>query len=208
MKRCLSFFLAVLLLACAFPAFAETERTETFRALDPEDPPAFVTERKLTDEEIEALAGADLDTLKNMISTYGDFVAWTRIVLFSRLDFYNRSASNSEMQYTFGAQFSYAYLSSGFSPNMTVSVAQYVLEDDFPGIGTLFILLKPNELVMKCANYLPMEGGYYLLNAEQFIEAGREKASETHCACLMDAVFVSALGTSSPTSPKATSRFA
>ena len=182
----------ILILTALVPmAYANAEVQNTDAILDLNNPPEFVTERKMTDEEILKLTDCSLDTLKEKISTYGDFIAWTRIALFNRVEFYNMEATNEETWFTFGAQYAYSLIGFFFTPNMTVSIAQYVLEDDIPGIGRLFILLKADdsEVHMLCANYIPADGGFYILNAELFLGADSQKLDE---ACnLNHMIFVS-----------------
>ena len=161
--------LALLLSAVLFQAAAQAE--DVFELLDPENAPACITQRKLTDDEIAGLQGASLDQLKQEISTFGDFTAWVRIDLLPRLRFDTRATSNDKWQYTFGAEFSWSWLQDWFTPNMTVSVAQYVLEDDIPGIETVCTFMKVGAyLDMKCACCIPDDGGYYLVNPELFLD--------------------------------------
>ena len=172
-------------------AGAETAVQGTFEVVDLETPPEFITERKLTDEEIPGDCSQSLDELKAMISTYGDFAAWVRIALFSRMDFYSFSTSNPDGQYTHGAEFSYSWLGSWFTPNMTASVAQYVLGDDYPGIGTVYVFLNTGGMEMKCANYIPADGGYYIVNPELFI--GMDQDRLMNSCVLGNMVFVTDL---------------
>ena len=126
---------------------------------------------------------ADLDTLKKRISTFGDFVAWFRIAVLDKLEF-GYMESNERNQFVFGAEYAYSLLQYWFAPNMTVSIAQYVLEDDLPGIGRLFIIQKSDWVpYMRCANYIPVEDGYYIVNAELFSGADKDTLLQ---ACNMD----------------------
>ena len=191
MKRILSMILTIVLLVSVSAARAEKEEGETYRIENRKKPPALITERKLTNEEIEELGTSGLDILKEKIQTYGDYIAWVRIALAGRV-FLGKTSSDGENQFTFGARFSFPWLESFYSPIMTVSIAHYVLADDYPGIGTVCVFLKNgNQLDMKCANYLPADAGYYVVNAEQFI--GMDTKNLQRSCALNDLLFVSDL---------------
>ena len=163
------------------------------KILDPENPPGLIAERKLTDQEINRLKKADLDTLKKRIVTYGDLIAWVRMKALTEMKFVSRTITNDDWQYTFGAEFSFPWIDNGFSPNMSVSLAQYILEDDYPGIGTVCVILSGiSRPDLKCANYIPADGGYYILNPELFIGSIDPKEYDDSTA-LEDILFVSDL---------------
>ena len=193
MKKTIAAILSLILLISAAMVFAEEEESfGTYKILNMKKPPEFLTERKLSDDQILELADVSLDDLKKEISTFGDFAALVRIVLLSSLQFIQNTTSNEYNQYTFGAVFSYLWLQSWFSPNMTVSIAQYVLEDDYPDIRTVCVFQKNgSDLMMKCANGIPADGGYYLVNAESF--AGADQQTLTASCALDHALFVSDL---------------
>ena len=155
-----------------------------YRILGLKNLPALLSERKLTDDEVLQMGIVDLDTLKEKISTFADFAAWFRNNAVDKLEFYNKEATEDD-RFVFGAQYAYPLLEYWFAPNMTVSIAQYVLEDDYPGIGRLFILLESDDddVFMRCADYIPADGGYYIVNAELFSNAKKSKLME---ACNMD----------------------
>ncbi len=192
MKKILAVFFFLILLFSVPVVQAEKKAQESFRIVDRKKLPAQVTERQLTDDEIAEISKDSLESLKKKLSKYGDFIAWVRIALLPEMEFYELTTSDGDHQFTFGARFSFSWLGSWFSPNMTVSIAQYVLEDDCPGIGTLcFFLKNGNDLEMKCCNYIPADGGYYLMNPEMFIDVDRNKLQNS-CA-LEDMLFVSDL---------------
>ena len=181
MKKTISALLFLLLLFSALTAGAEGTVQEAYTVLDLNNPPELITERKLSDEEIPQDTSLALDELRSKISTYGDFIAWVRIALKSRLDFVGSTTSNPSGQYTHGAEFSYSWLNSWFSPNMTAPIAQYVLEDDYPEMGTVYFFLKTGGMNMKCANYIPMDGGFYVVNPELFIGKEQDELADS-CA--------------------------
>ena len=192
MKKAMAVILSLILVISASVAYAEDESLGTYTILNVRKLPDILTERKLSDEEIAELAGISLEGLKEKISTFGDFVAWVRLVLLSRLQFIQNTTSNEYNQYTYGASFSYSWMQEWFSPNMTVSVAQYVLEDDYLGIRTLCVFQKNgSELAMKCANGIPADNGYYLVNADGLAGADQQTLSGS---CALDhMLFVSDL---------------
>lgn len=175
MKKAFSAFLFLVLLICVTTAGAESTKQETYTVLDLNKPPELITGRNLTDEEIPQDTGLSIDELRSKISTYGDYIAWVRIALKSRLSFVGSTTSNEIGQYTHGAEFAYSWLNSWYAPNMTAPIAQYVLEDDYPGMGTVYFFLKTGGISMKCANYIPVEGGFYVVNPELFIGQGQDE---------------------------------
>ena len=132
----------MILLIPTTAGLAGRDTGNSYTYLDTRKPPEILSARTLTDDEIAGLAKASLDVLKARISTFADFAAWIRLAVLPSMDFTPLVTSNDMKQYTFGAEFAHAWLISWFSPNMTVSIAQYVLEDDHPGIKTVFILTK------------------------------------------------------------------
>ena len=87
MKKAFSAFLFLVLLICVTTAGAESTLQETYTILDLNKPPELITGRNLTDEEIPQDTGLSIDELRSKISTYGDYIAWVRIALKSRLSF-------------------------------------------------------------------------------------------------------------------------
>lgn len=167
MKKALLIVLTLLLLAGAAAA-ESTEVTGTLTFVKTRDVPASLMERKLSEGEISSLDHEELDTLKNRISTFGDFVAWLEMKA-QTLSFTSFTTSNPSGQITFGAEFAFMWMSQWYSPNQTVCVAQYALEDDYPGVGVLVCGVKSgSSLSMRCALAVPANGGYYLLNPEMF----------------------------------------
>ena len=183
-KRIAILFIAILLIP-ATSGLAGGDTASSYTYLDTRRPPEALSARTLTDDEAAGLAGASLDVLKKRISTFADFSAWVRLALVPNLDFTPIVTSNDLMQFTFGAEFSHSWLLSWFSPNMTASIAQFVLEDDHPGIKTVFILTKNgSDLTMRCANLIPAEsGGCYIVNAEHFAGISRTRLMDS---CAMD----------------------
>lgn len=168
MKKKLILLLAAVLMLLCSAASAESGEV-SFPAVN--ELPAALMERVLTDAEIAAVEDADLDTLKDKISTFGDYVEWVRMKA-QKLQFVVMTTSNPSGQVTFGAKFAFEWLHSWFSPNQTASIAQYVLEDNYPGIGVLVCGIKSGtQLNMKCAVCIPQDNVWYLLNAETFIDS-------------------------------------
>lgn len=176
MKKAVAVILSLLLLlsTAVIPAGAKAEGT--FKKLSLKKVPSFITERQLSDDELPGWDSAGLDELRQKISTFGDFAAWVRVALVPGKNYYSQTTSNENGQFTFGASFAWSWMEYHFSPNGTASVAQYCLEDDYPGIRTVCVFLKNGSSVdMKCAVCIPMDEGYYLINPELFAEMNRQQ---------------------------------
>lgn len=180
MKKALLIVLTLLLLAGAAAA-ESTEVTGELTFVKAKDLPDSLMEQKLSDKDLSALDHESLDVLKKRISTFGDFVAWVEMKA-RTLSFTSWTTSNPSGQFTFGAEFAYQWLSSWYSPNQTACVAQYVLEDNYPGIALLVCGVKSgSSLSMRCALAIPADGGWYLLNPEMFSGLSQNQL-ESSCA--------------------------
>ena len=184
MKKTAAVLLPLLLLLFTAVFSAGAKADGTYQKLDRKKVPSFITDRQLADDELPCWDRAGLDELKQAISTFGDFAAWVRVALVPEKTFYSQTTSDGNSQFTFGASFVWPWMESGFSPNGTVSVAQYCLEDDYPGIRTVCVFLKNGSSVdMKCAVCIPADGGYYLINPELFSGMNRQQIRES---CVME----------------------
>lgn len=176
MKRFLAVLFSFVMLSGFVTAEAEEQKTGTYTIVTEKQLPAAITERKLKDDEIASLADADLATLKKKISTFGDYMEWVKVSLVNRKTFNELTTSNPNMQVTFGGEFAFSWLASWFSPNQTASVAHYVLEEDYPGMGTIVCALKDgSSFRIKCACYFPADEGYYILNPEVNMKIDRNR---------------------------------
>ena len=174
-------FVLALTLLFGFAAAESTEVTGELTFVKAKDLPDSLMEQKLSDKDLSALDHESLDVLKKRISTFGDFVAWVEMKA-RTLSFSSFTTSNPSGQFTFGAEFAYQWLSSWYSPNQTACVAQYVLEDNYPGIALLVCGVKSgSSLSMRCALAIPADGGWYLLNPEMFSGLSQNQL-ESSCA--------------------------
>lgn len=141
-----------------------TTVSDTYTLLSINSTPPELGERRLTDAEIAGLKDADLDTLRAKISTFADFTAWLKT---READYYS-AVMNAEGQLVFGGKSSYEWGDPVLASNMTTSLAMYMLEDDFPGMGIAITVYTDGSVL--AANYFPTDGGYILVTPEHFYD--------------------------------------
>ena len=125
--------------------------------------PNEFTRRELSDEEIRALTDADLETVRDRISTMGDFAAW---LVAMGGNIYSNVNSNPDGQKTFGADFYYGIVREVLPSAAAASLAVRVLGDDLPGIGMVVACVAENDGTVLSGNLIPADGGYYLLSID------------------------------------------
>ena len=125
--------------------------------------PDLLTKRVLDDNAIAALKNADLETLREKISTPADFAAWidTQDAPYS-----GNVISDSQGQRTFGADFSFCWYQQMLSTPIMASIAVRVLGDDIPGIGIVAVNMDYNGGVMVCGNVIPADDGFYVFSLD------------------------------------------
>ena len=140
--------------------------SDSYSLLGTSSIPKELGERKLTDSQIGELKDASLDTLKAGISTFADFVAWLDICGGT---YYSTVCSAPGGQRTFGGSFSYQWVNKFVSSNMTTSLAMYILEDDYPGMGIAAAFYPVgSEGMLLASNYFPVDGGYIVAAPDSF----------------------------------------
>lgn len=125
--------------------------------------PDLLTKRVLDDNAIAALKNADLETLREKISTPADFAAWIDT---QDAPYYSNVTSNSQGQRTFGADFSFCWYQQMLSTPIMASIAVRVLGDDIPGIGIVAVNMDYNGGVMVCGNVIPADDGFYVFSLD------------------------------------------
>ena len=125
--------------------------------------PDFLTKRVLDDNAIAALKNADLETLREKISTPADFAAWIDT---QDAPYYRNVTSDSRGQRTFGADFSFCWYQQMLSTPIMASIAVRVLGDDIPGIGIVAVNMDYNGGVMVCGNVIPADDGFYVFSLD------------------------------------------
>ena len=125
--------------------------------------PDFLTKRVLDDNAIAALKNADLETLREKISTPADFAAWIDT---QDAPYYCDLTSNPQGQRTFGADFSFCWYQQKLSTSIMASIAVRVLGDDIPGIGIVAVNMDYNGGVMVCGNVIPADDGFYVFSLD------------------------------------------
>lgn len=125
--------------------------------------PDLLTKRVLDDNAIAALKNADLETLREKISTPADFAAWIDT---QDAPYYNNVTSDSQGQRTFGADFSFFWYQQMLSTPIMASIAVRVLGDDIPGIGIVAVNMDYNGGVMVCGNVIPADDGFYVFSLD------------------------------------------
>lgn len=125
--------------------------------------PDLLTKRVLDDNAIAALKNADLETLREKISTPADFAAWIDT---QDAPYYNNVTSDSQGQRTFGADFSFCWYQQMLSTPIMASIAVRVLGDDIPGIGIVAVNMDYNGGVMVCGNVIPADDGFYVFSLD------------------------------------------
>ena len=125
--------------------------------------PDLLTKRVLDDNAIAALKNADLETLREKISTPADFAAWIDT---QDAPYYCDLTSNPQGQRTFGADFSFCWYQQMLSTPIMASIAVRVLGDDIPGIGIVAVNMDYNGGVMVCGNVIPADDGFYVFSLD------------------------------------------
>ena len=125
--------------------------------------PDFLTKRVLDDNAIAALKNADLETLREKISTPADFAAWIDT---QDAPYYCDLTSNPQGQRTFGADFSFCWYQQKLSTSIMASIAVRVLGDDIPGIGIVAVNMDYDGGVMVCGNVIPADDGFYVFSLD------------------------------------------
>ena len=125
--------------------------------------PDLLTKRVLDDNAIAALKNADLETLREKISTPADFAAWIDT---QDAPYYCDLTSDSQGQRTFGADFSFCWYQQMLSTPIMASIAVRVLGDDIPGIGIVAVNMDYNGGVMVCGNVIPADDGFYVFSLD------------------------------------------
>ena len=174
MKRCLSAFLMLMLLACIPAANAESG----YELLEVNVIPAQLGERLLSDAEIGQLCNADLQTLRARISTYADYIAFVDQLPSPYYELLN-SGENGLTE--IGGEYSFAWMNSLFGGNMSAGLAYYLLQDNYPGMKTIYAgyyLHHKRDEKMVFGNLIPVADGYIVLGAENFAEKARLEKQE------------------------------
>ena len=125
--------------------------------------PELFTKRVLDDNAIAALKNADLETLREKISTPADFAAWIDT---QDAPYNSNVTSNSQGQRTFGADFSFCWYQQMISTPIMASIAVRVLGDDIPGIGIVAVNMDYNGGVMVCGNVIPVDDCFYVFSLD------------------------------------------
>ena len=125
--------------------------------------PELFTKRVLDDNAIAALKNADLETLREKISTPADFAAWIDT---QDAPYYSNVTSDSQGQRTFGADFSFCWYQQMLSTPIMASIAVRVLGDDIPGIGIVAVNMDYDGGVMVCGNVIPTDDGFYVFSLD------------------------------------------
>lgn len=125
--------------------------------------PDLLTKRVLDDNAIAALKNADLETLREKISTPADFAAWIDT---QDAPYYSNVVSDSQGQRTFGADFSFCWYQQMLSTPIMASIAVRVLGDDIPGIGIVAVNMDYDGGVMVCGNVIPADDGFYVFSLD------------------------------------------
>ena len=125
--------------------------------------PDLLTKRVLDDNAIAALKNADLETLREKISTPADFAAWIDT---QDAPYYSNVISDSQGQRTFGADFSFCWYQQMLSTPIMASIAVRVLGDDIPGIGIVAVNMDYDGGVMVCGNVIPADDGFYVFSLD------------------------------------------
>lgn len=126
--------------------------------------PEFFTKRVLDDNAIAALKDADLETLREQISTPADFAAWIDAL---ETPYCSNIIWNDFGQKKFGAESAFSTLYEQlFSSPLAASLAVRILGDDIPGIGTVAINMEYDGGVMVCGNVIPTDGGFLVCSLD------------------------------------------
>ena len=125
--------------------------------------PALFTERVLDDGAIAALKDADLQTLREQISTPADFAAWIDT---QQAPYVSNMVNNSGGQRILGADFAFLWHQQMLCTPAMASLAVRILGDDIPGIGIVAMNMDFQGGVLVCGNVIPTDGGYYVFSID------------------------------------------
>ena len=126
--------------------------------------PEMFTERRLSDEEVAGLKNADLETLREKISTPADFAAWIDT---QDGTYISNIASDSNGQRTYGADFNFPWWQQGsMGTPQADSLAVRILGDDIPGIGQIAAVMDYGGGVILSGAVIPTDGGYYVYSLD------------------------------------------
>ena len=142
---------------------AETKPTGgTYQLLS--DLPDLFTERLLSEEEAAELKNADLETLREKISTPADFAAWIDT---QDGAYMSNIKTDPNGQRTYGADFAFSGWPQGFMGTpQAASLAVRILGDDIPGIGQLAAVMDYDGGVILSGTVIPADGGYYVYSLD------------------------------------------
>ncbi len=175
MKRLLFVFLVmVMLFACLTVANA----ANSYRLVLPSTKiPAQLSERKLSDDEVAQLLNADLQTMRERISTYADYIA---LVECNEAFYYESLVSDDKESVDIGGEYTRAWMGNMFAPNMSAGLAYYVLQDDYPGMKVVVAYYMQGDAgsaaQLRYGSVIPVEDGYIVLSAESFAKNAQENA--------------------------------
>ena len=135
-----------------------------------EDIPEVFTKRMLSDDEIFALRNANLETLREKISTPADFAVWIDML---NMDYISNWTTNQYGQRTYGAGFWFPVLlqDEAMNSNVAASLAVRILGDNIPGIGTVAAVMDYGGGVFLGGNTIPTENGYYIYSLDYTSDA-------------------------------------
>ena len=162
MRRLTALILCLSLMFCLAGSLAE-EGTEyaSYALLDPDELPPEFGERKLTDKQIAGLANAGPDKLRKQISTLPDYIAWLDTL---EGPYWSCVTCDDQWSINLDPDFEYSWLNDNISTGAIVSLAQYCLEDNYPGMGTaMAVVVSSAGHDWLYANTFPMEDGYLVL---------------------------------------------
>lgn len=176
MKKTALMAVCIFLLCCFCGSMAEeVSEYAPYTLLDTTELPAELGERKLTDEQIQALQHAPVDRLKAEISTFPDYLAWVETIT---AKYVTSVTSNPEFQITLDPQFCCQWLNSMVGTNALVSLAQYCLEEDYPGMGVVMAVFPSSSgHSWIYANTFPVADGWLVLGAASYSENIRSQTN-------------------------------
>ena len=168
MKKAVLLFLCLLLACSVYPCHAEKAAGyASYELLNTDRLPPELAERKMTDEQVAALLNAPLNQLREQISTFADYVAW--VEAHPGVNFTTSVTSNPQYQVTLDPEFCFGWAKTMMSTAALVTFAQYILSDDYPGMGTaMAVTVSPAGHDWVYANYFPVENGYLVLGAGSY----------------------------------------
>lgn len=129
--------------------------------------PEMFTERRLSDDEVAALKNADLETLREKISTPADFAAWIDT---QDGTYFSHITSNDAGQRTYGAEVCFSWWQQGnLGTPEADTIAVHVLSDDIQDIGHLVAVTdyeNCEDYIVRSGVVIPTDGGYYIYSLD------------------------------------------